>query len=75
VDSLGQEVTGVIRKVDPYALVGDSLYYEYEYAIDGLQLAEPVFLSVTAFDFGNPAADLAPLESSPMANRSENVYP
>jgi hypothetical protein len=42
--------------------------------IDGLQLAEPVFLAVTAFDFGNPAADLSPLESSPTANAVE-VWP
>jgi hypothetical protein len=49
-------------------------FYEYEYAIDGLQLAEPVFLSVTAFDFGNPAADLSSLESSPTANAIE-IWP
>jgi len=49
-------------------------YYEYEYAIDGLQLAEPVFLAVTTFDFGNPAADLSPLESSPLANATE-IWP
>jgi len=84
-DSLGQNVVGVIRKVYPYAQVGDTLYredgitpfepyYEYEYAIDGLQLAEPVYLAVTAFDYGNPAADLSPLESSPLANAVE-VWP
>jgi len=86
VDSLHNEVTGVIRKVYPFAPAADSIltltdgtqvlwpFYEYEYAIDGLQLAEPVFLSVTAFDFGNPAADLKSLESSPIANAIE-IWP
>jgi hypothetical protein len=85
-DSLGHDVTGVIRKVYPYADPADSTmllptgeevfwpFYEYEYIIDGLQLAEPVFLSVTAFDFGNPAAGLSPLESSPTANAVE-IWP
>jgi hypothetical protein len=49
-------------------------YYEYEFAIDGLQLAEPVFLAVTTFDFGSPEADLSPLESSPLANATE-IWP
>jgi len=49
-------------------------FYEYEYVVTGLQVAEPVYLSVTAFDFGNPAADLASLESSPLANAIE-VWP
>lgn len=86
VDSLGKEVTGVIRKVYPWSSPGDSTlvlpsgetvtwpYYEYETVIDGLQLAEPVFLSVTAFDYGNPKADLSPLESSPTANAIE-IWP
>ena len=86
VDSLGREVTGVIRKVYPEALPDDSIlvhsdgsetlwpYYEYEYVVVGLQLAEPVYLSVTAIDFGNPAADLSQLESSPLANAIE-VWP
>jgi len=86
VDSLGREVTGVIRKVYPYSPADDSImtlpngeevlwpHYEYETVIDGLQLAEPVFLAVTAFDFGNPAADLSSLESSPTANAVE-IWP
>jgi hypothetical protein len=86
VDSLGKQAIGVIRKVYPYASPNDSTllhddgtvtewpYYEYEYAIDGLQLAEPVYLAVTAFDFGNPKADLSPLESSPLANATE-IWP
>jgi hypothetical protein len=77
----GQEVVRIIRKVYPDAQPGDSLqrndgrwffpYYEYEYALSGLQLAEPVFLAVTAFDHGNPAVGLDPLETSPLANMQE----
>jgi len=51
-----------------------NMFYEYEYAIDGLQLAEPVFLAVTTFDFGNPEAGLSSLESSPLATMEE-VWP
>jgi len=86
VDSLGHELVRVIRKVYPYARPEDSViwltdgtpvewpYYEYEFAIDGLQLAEPIFLAVTTFDFGSPAAELSPLESSPLANATE-IWP
>jgi len=84
VDSLGKEVPGVIRRVNPYADPADTLmredgtpyapYYEYEFVIGGLQLAEPVYLAVTAFDFGNPSAGLSSLESSPLANAIE-IWP
>ena len=86
VDSLKHDVVGVIRRVYPYSKPEDSLlyhddgtvtewpYFEYEYVIDGLQLAEPVFFGVTAVDFGNPAAALSQLESSPLANATE-VWP
>jgi len=80
----GSEVTGVIRKVYPEAQVGDTLldnrghpfapYYEYEYAIDGLQVAEPIFVAVTAYDHGDPSLGLEPLESSPVGNAYE-VWP
>lgn len=85
-DSLGQKIVSVIRKVYPYSSPNDSFmvqldgsvtewpYYEYEYAIEGLQLAEPVYLAVTTFDFGNPAAGLSSLESSPLANATE-IWP
>jgi len=80
----GREAIGVIRKVYPDA-PPDSLayredgsayrpYYEYEYAIEGLQVAEPIFMAVTAFDCGNPAIGLKPEESSPTANAVE-VWP
>jgi hypothetical protein len=84
VDSLGRETNGVIRKVYPEALVSDTgyrpdgtpfaKYYEYEYAVSDLALAEPVTLAVTTFDYGNPAAGLSSLESSPLANSTE-VWP
>jgi hypothetical protein len=84
VDSLGLNQPGKIRRVNPYLSVTDSIlqtdgswffpYYEYEVTIDGLALAEPVILAVTAFDYGNPAADLSQLESSPLSNATE-VWP
>jgi hypothetical protein len=82
-DSAGMQVLRVIRKRFPFATPADTIFengvpynafYEYEYALDGLQLAEPVWLAVTAFDFGDPVAGLDPLESSPLANTQE-VWP
>lgn len=49
-------------------------YYEYEFALGGLQLAEPIYLAVTAFDYGNPSVGLQSLETSPIAN-AEEVWP
>jgi hypothetical protein len=76
---------GEIRKIYPNAKPGDMVldpqlneyvdaYYEYEYVIDGLLPSRPVYMSVSAFDFGNPATNLAPLESSPLANAVE-IFP
>jgi len=83
-DSLGRDVLRVIRRVNPYASPADTLfredgtpyapYYEYEFVIDGLQVAEPVYLAVTTFDYGNPSAGLSSLESSPLANAIE-IWP
>jgi hypothetical protein len=80
----GYKVTGVIRKVYPDALVSDTFYrengtaylpyYEYEYIATGLNVAEPVFFAVTAFDHGDPASALDPLESSPTAN-TQDIWP
>jgi hypothetical protein len=77
----GIPVTGVIRKVYPDAKIEDTLYrddgapflpyYEYEYVIDHLQLAEPVFFALTAFDHGDPISGLEPLESSVTLNAQE----
>jgi len=82
-DSLGRDVLGIIRKRFPGALPADTVWengvgypmiYEYEFAISGLQLAEPVFMALTTFDFGNPAAGLASLESSPLVTAAE-IWP
>jgi hypothetical protein len=80
----GVDVTGAIRKLYAQTSPGDTAhredgtpylpYYEYEYAVKGLQLAEPVFLSVTAFDHGDPASGLDPLESSKSINARE-IWP
>jgi len=70
----GLDVLGVIRKLYPDAIPGDTMYredatpfepyYEYEYVMDGLSVAEPVFFSLTAFDHGDAEIGLLPLESS-----------
>ena len=76
---------GGIYKMYPNAQPGDMIwveelndsadaYYEYEFKIDGVLASQPVYMSVTAFDFGNPATSLAPLESSPLANAIQ-IYP
>jgi hypothetical protein len=80
----GYEIVGVVRKVYPLAGPDDQAlrddgstfwpYYEYEFALAGLQLAEPVFVAVTAFDHGNPGVGLAPLETSPL-NTAQEVWP
>ncbi len=49
---------------------GRMRYYEYEYIIDDLLPSVPYYVSVTAFDFGEPSKSLSPLESSP----AENIY-
>jgi hypothetical protein len=77
----GIPVTNVIRKVYPDAKIEDTLsredgspflpYYEYEYVIDHLQLAEPVLFALTAFDHGDPISGLEPLESSVTLNAQE----
>lgn len=82
-DCCSSEVLGVIRKRFPFATLADTVveegvpypaFYEYEYALDGVHVAEPVFISVTAFDFGDPEVGLTSLESSPLAN-AEEVWP
>jgi len=52
----------------------DSEYYEYQYTIDSLTPSQPVFIAVTAFDFGNPQTSLSPLETSPLVN-AKMVWP
>jgi hypothetical protein len=81
---VGVDVTGVIRKLYPQASPTDTAYredgtpylpyYEYEYVVKDLQVAEPVFLSVTAFDHGDPASRLEPLESAKSITAKE-IWP
>jgi hypothetical protein len=82
-DCCSSDVLGVIRKRFPFATKADTVvedgvaypaFYEYEYALEGVHVAEPIFLSVTAFDFGDPEIGLSTLESSPGAN-AEEVWP
>jgi hypothetical protein len=80
----GIDVKGVVRKLHPLAppdsvaVRGDGEeyrpYYEYEYVLDGLLPSEPVFVAVTAFDHGDPATELVPLESSRAATKQE-IWP
>jgi hypothetical protein len=76
---------GTIVKVYPDATPADSVWvddlgasvpkmYEYEFVVEGMLPSRPVFLAVSAFDFGNPATNLDPLESSPLANAIQ-VFP
>jgi hypothetical protein len=69
--------TGIDLYPENYVEINDTMYhkfYEYEFSIDGLIHSQPVFLSVTAFDFGNPENALEPLESSPLTNAIK-VFP
>jgi hypothetical protein len=52
----------------------DSEYYEYFYIIDSLNPSSPVYIAVSAFDYGNPQTGLSPLETSPLVN-SRQVWP
>ncbi len=43
-------------------------YYEYEYVIDNLSPTRPLYISVTAFDYGSRVHRLSALESSLLTN-------
>ena len=43
-------------------------YYEYEYILDNLQATVPLYVAVTAFDFGSPEVGIASLETNPLNN-------
>lgn len=43
-------------------------YYEYEFTLENLLPSIPVYVSVTAFDYGSPSSGLKSLESSPLFN-------
>lgn len=80
----GVDVTGVIRKLYPQSAPTEIAYrddgtpyvpyYEYEYVLKDIQPAEPVFLSVTAFDNGDPASGLRPLELAKSVTAKE-IWP
>lgn len=72
-----------IRRVYPMADLNDPFdttaegfhrYYEYEYYIENLPPSKPVYVAVTAFDFGSRKFGLSSLESSPNLNAVE-AYP
>jgi hypothetical protein len=50
---------------------GRMRYYQYEYILEDLLPSVPYWVSVSAFDFGNPAKDLEPMESIPTVNAVE----
>jgi len=71
------------HKVYPDADLADSAdttedglhrFYEYEYVINDLAPAKPVYVAVTAFDFGSRTHFLSALESSPLLN-AVSAYP
>lgn len=43
-------------------------WYEYQFVFDGLLPSVPLFVSVTAFDYGSPESGLSSLETSPLIN-------
>lgn len=83
-DSAGLKVRGRIRKLYPLADTSDVMEYEdgsdfrpayeYELSLDGFHVAEPVYFAATAFDHGDPATGLEPLESAKMQSVVE-VWP
>jgi hypothetical protein len=49
-------------------------YYEYEFILDNLLSSIPLYVSVTAFDYGSPSVNLPSLETNPTLN-SVREYP
>jgi len=58
----------------PDSVLIDGRYYHYRYENRGVKNGWLNYYSVTAYDRGDPAANLSSLESSPYANR-KYVYP
>ena len=52
-----------VRLAEPATFPGDSTTYEYAFTVDGLLNGWQYAFAVTAFDRGEPAAGLLPLES------------
>jgi hypothetical protein len=59
---------------DRYTPEGNFKYFEYEMDITTLLPTVPYWISVTAFDFGSPASNLGPLESS-IVNNAVSGFP
>jgi hypothetical protein len=53
---------------EPQTFSGDTVKYHYLYRIENIQNGWQHAVAVTAFDQGNPASNLEPLESSFLAN-------
>ena len=49
-------------------------FYEYEHILRDVLPGQQMFVSVTAFDYGNPASGITSLESNPASNL-ESEYP
>lgn len=57
-----------VRLEEPVTFEGDTNIYVYKYSIENVQNGWQYAVSVTAFDRGNPGANLESLESSPNFN-------
>ncbi len=53
---------------------GNLKYYEYEITIENLLPTVPYWVSITAFDYGSPKAELGPLETALNIN-TQMIYP
>ncbi len=53
---------------------GDPKFWEYEYVIDRLLESVPIWVAVTAFDYGSRSVGLSSLETSPLKN-SKQAFP
>ncbi len=52
---------------------GQPKYYEYEYDINNLLSSVPIYVSVTAFDYGSPSVNLPSLETNPTLNSIQEL--
>jgi hypothetical protein len=53
---------------------GDPKFWEYEYVIDRLLESVPIWVAVTAFDYGSRTVGLSSLETNPLKN-SQQAFP
>ncbi|MBN4076373.1 hypothetical protein JYT16_01510 [Gemmatimonas aurantiaca] len=59
---------------DDFTEGGHLKYYEYEYVVENLLPSMPLYVSVSAFDYGAPSVNLPSLESDPRVNMIQE-YP